>query len=112
MPGKAASSGVLAAAGDRSLLFKEDDVHPAGIRAMGVEAALILAGDTQTHNHLHDIGASFTFKKHSEDYVSRFGKIKIIKLVAEYYTCSFVSVSYFYCVIVFQRVLIPSKNNN
>lgn len=48
LPGKAASSGVLQAAGDRPLFFKEDDVHPGCTRETGVEAALMLAGDKYT----------------------------------------------------------------
>lgn len=49
LPGKAASSGVLQAAGDRPLFFKEDDVHPARTWETGVEAALILTGDEYTN---------------------------------------------------------------
>lgn len=41
LPGKAASSGVLQAAGDRPLFFKED-VHPWRTRETGVEDALML----------------------------------------------------------------------
>lgn len=47
LPGKAASSGVLQPAGDRPLFFREDDDQPGRTRETGVEAALILAGDTQ-----------------------------------------------------------------
>lgn len=38
---------MLQAAGDRPLFFKEDDVHPGRTRETGVEAALILGGNTQ-----------------------------------------------------------------
>lgn len=47
LPGKADSSGVLQAAGDRPLPCREDDGHPGRTRDAGVEAALILATDAE-----------------------------------------------------------------
>lgn len=71
LPGKAANSGVLQPAGDRPLFLKVDDVHPGRPWEVGVEEALIIAGNKHTN-----MEATHRKEKQLES-CSTFTKIKI-----------------------------------